>query len=237
MTVDITQVFTPTENIGAIAQWINTTFANFDHNILQFYHNLHEGPMGEFLDVFIGLFTRLGDNGIFLILTALVLMLFKKTRKVGVSMIGGVIIGALFTNIAIKNIVARPRPYCFSQTYWNWWNSVGHGLESEFSFPSGHTTSVMAAMTPVFLFFNKKKSWTVFLFVIAIGVSRNYLMVHFPTDILGGLIVGGIAGILSFIIVKVFYDKICEMGKLGNTLKTFDIAEKLKRSKALAEKK
>lgn len=226
------QAFSPAEAFSAAATWLNDTFADFDYKILEFYSQLHAGSFGKELDVFMKCFTRLGDDGIFLILIGLILMLFKKSRKIGIGMIGGIIIGALFTNIAIKNIVARPRPYRTTETYWDWWIAVGHGLESEFSFPSGHTTSAMAAMTPVFCFCNKKKSWTAFLFVIALGATRNYVMVHFPSDILGGIIVGGIAGLIAYILVNALYDKICEKGKLGNTIKTFDIKEKLSKKKA-----
>ncbi len=230
--MDITQTFVPAEAFSAAAQWINSTFKNFDYKILEFYSNLHASSFGKVLDVIVECFTRLGDGGIFLILIALLLMLFKKSRKVGMGMLGGIIIGALFTNIAIKNIVARPRPYCTTETFWNWWTAVGHGLESEFSFPSGHTTSAMAALTPVFCFCNKKKSWAVFLFVIALGATRNYVMVHFPSDILGGIIVGGIAGLISYFILNAFYEKLCEKGKFGNVIKTFDLKEKISKKKA-----
>ena len=62
-----------------------------------------------------------------------------------------------------------------------------------------------------------------FLFPIAIGATRNYLMVHYPSDILGGLIVGCIAGLLSYLIMQACYDKICQKGKLGNYIGEFDI--------------
>jgi undecaprenyl-diphosphatase len=139
-------------------------------------------------------------------------------------MLCGIIIGALFTNVCIKNIVARPRPYVFWNECSEWVKNIWHWEpESEFSFPSGHTTAAMASMTPVFLFCNKKKSWAVFLFVITLGASRNYLMVHYPSDILGGIIVGGIAGLLSFIIISAGWDKLCKKGKFGQTLENADI--------------
>ena len=222
----------PADQISAAAQWINATFQNFDYKILEFYHNLHEGSMGAFFDFFNKYFTRLGDGGIFVLAIGLILLLFKKSRKVGMGMIGGVIIGALFTNVAIKNVVARPRPYVTTQTFQDWWLAVGHGLESEYSFPSGHTTSVAAAMWPVFLNCKKKVSWLVFLFVIAIGATRNYIMVHFPSDILGGIIVGSIAGILSYCLVKMLYDKVFIKGKLGNVIMTKDIRDLFKKKKA-----
>ena len=222
----------PVEQMSAAAQWLNATFQNFDYKILEFYHNLHAGSMGPFFDVFNKYFTRLGDGGYFVLAIGLILLLFKKSRKIGMGMIGGVIIGALFTNVAIKNVVARPRPYVSTQTFQDWWLAVGHGLESEYSFPSGHTTSVAAAMWPVFLNCRKKVSWLVFLFVIAIGATRNYIMVHFPSDILGGIIVGSVAGILSYCLVKLLYDKVFIKGKLGNVIMTKDIRDLLKKEKA-----
>ena len=229
--MDIPALVNP-DQISAAAQWINATFQNFDYKILEFYHNLHEGSMGQFFDVFNKYFTRLGDGGIFVLAIGLILLLFKKSRKIGMGMIGGVIIGALFTNVAIKNVVARPRPYVYNQTFQNWWLAVGHGLESEYSFPSGHTTSVAAAMWPVFLNCKKKVSWLVFLFVIAIAATRNYIMVHFPSDILGGIIVGSVAGILAYCIVKALYDKVFIKGKLGNVIMTKDIRDLFKKKNA-----
>lgn len=189
--------------ISAAAQWINSTFANFDHAILEFFHNLNIGPASSFFDFFMGYFTKLGDDGIFLIILSLLLMIFKKTRKVGTAMLGAIIIGALFTNITIKPIIARPRPYHDEASLFHqWWVDAGSHVESEFSFPSGHTTSAMAAMTGLFFTTNKKVSWTAFLFAIVMGITRIYLCVHFPSDVLGGLLIGFIAGAISFIIVK-----------------------------------
>lgn len=215
---------TPVSGMTEAAQWLTNTFQSFDHSILQFYHNLHEIG-GAPLDFIVKCFTKLGDGGIFLIIVALILMLFKKTRKYGCGMLGGIIIGAVLTNLTIKNVVARPRPYNYLQEYRDWWIAAGQNLESEFSFPSGHTTAAAASMTPLFLFIEKKRSWLVFLFVIALGATRNYLMVHYPSDILGGIIVGMIAGLVSYLIVQSVYDRICQKGRLGNVIETFDAKE------------
>ena len=74
---------------------------------------------------------------------------------------------------------------------------MGQHVESDKSFPSGHTTAAFATMVPVFLVGNKKVSWTALIFAFLMGVSRIYLVVHYPSDVLGGLIVGTIAGILG----------------------------------------
>ncbi len=219
------------ENMTKAAQWLNTTFASFDSAILDFYYNLHKSSAGGFFDFFFKNFTLLGEDGIFLILLSLIFLLFKKTRKVGAGMLGGIIIGALFTNITIKQVVARPRPYATTELFQSRWLEVNGRLESEYSFPSGHTTSAMAAMTPIFLFCKKNVSWLAFLFVIVMGASRNYIFVHYPSDILGGIIVGGLAGVLAYLIVRVFYEKVFPKNKLGAFVMNFDVRNIFKKAK------
>lgn len=219
------------ENMTKAAQWLNTTFASFDSAILDFYYNLHKSSAGGFFDFFFKNFTLLGEDGIFLILLSLIFLLFKKTRKVGAGMLGGIIIGALFTNITIKQVVARPRPYATTELFQSRWLEVNGRLESEYSFPSGHTTSAMAAMTPIFLFCKKNVSWLAFLFVIVMGASRNYIFVHYPSDILGGIIVGGLAGLLAYLIVRAFYEKVFPKNKLGAFVINFDVRNIFKKAK------
>lgn len=219
------------ETMTKAAQWLNTTFASFDSAILDFYYNLHKSSAGGFFDFFFKNFTLLGEDGIFLILLSLIFLLFKKTRKVGAGMLGGIIIGALFTNITIKQVVARPRPYATTELFQSRWLEVNGRLESEYSFPSGHTTSAMAAMTPIFLFCKKNVSWLAFLFVIVMGASRNYIFVHYPSDILGGIIVGGLAGLLAYLIVRAFYEKVFPKNKLGAFVMNFDVRNIFKKAK------
>ena len=88
---------------------------------------------------------------------------------------------------------------------------MGAHAESDKSFPSGHTTAAFSAMTAVFLVGNKRISWLAFLFGILMGISRIYLGVHYPSDVLGGILVGLIAGSVAvFIISRLpvkFYEK------------------------------
>lgn len=185
-----------------MADWLNTSFALFDYSILQFFSFLGE-QAGAFLTPFAEFLAIIGDNGYFSFLIAFILMCFPKTRKCGICIILAIGFGALFTNIAIKNIVARPRPYASEvEAFAQWWQAVGAPMESEFSFPSGHTTAAMATMTALCLAIGKQRKWLIapaVIYVLLMGASRNYLMVHYPTDVIAGIVVGGIGAILALL--------------------------------------
>ena len=159
-----------------IANWINEAFFGFDYAILQFCHNLAESA-GGILGPIMELLAFIGDNGYFSFALALILLLFPKTRKCGVCMILAVGVGALFTNVAIKNIVARPRPYASGVEAFNeWWQFAGAHIESEFSFPSGHTTAAVAPMLAICLCFFKKHKWIVAptaFYAVLMGFSQR----------------------------------------------------------------
>ena len=188
--------------LTAAALWLNTFFAGFDQSITLAVHKLYEAA-GGIMTPFMELISFLGKDGIILVLLSLMLMLFKKTRRFGTAMFFGVAIGALFTNCFLKIVVARPRPYADENGFfYPLWQMMGQHVESDKSFPSGHTTAAFATMVPVFLVGNKKVSWTALIFAFLMGLSRIYLVVHFPSDVLGGLIVGTIAGILGTLLSR-----------------------------------
>lgn len=205
-----------------MADWLNVTFETFDFNIMRFGHELHMAA-GGFFDGFMKFITVFGDGGIIMILLSLALIAFKKTRKIGITMFFAIAIGALITNIIIKPLVARPRPYIDqSSIYYTWWQMVGAVQESEFSFPSGHSTATMAAMMAFFLAGNKKYSWTGFILALLVGFSRIYLCVHYPSDVLFGFIVGILAALISYLIVHIIY-KYLTGTKVGNFLFEKDV--------------
>lgn len=215
--------------ITAAAAWLNSTFADFDFAIFDFFHKLHDSAAGGFLDVFFNVVTKLGHDGIALIIISLILMLFKKTRKAGSAMLAGIIVGAVFTNLTIKPLVSRPRPYTFTDSpVYQWWLNAGAQVESDRSFPSGHTTSAMAMVTGLFCVTNKKVSWLAFFFAIFMGMSRIYLCVHYPTDVIGGLIIGAIGGVIGGLLVNWFYKH--GEHKLNKTYINFSFANLFKKA-------
>ena len=198
--------------LTAAALWLNTFFAGFDQSVTAAVHKLYE-VAGGVLTPFMEFISFLGKDGIILVLLSILLMLFKKTRRFGTAMLFGVAIGALFTNCFLKIVVARPRPYADENGFfYQFWLMMGQHMESDKSFPSGHTTAAFATMVPVFLVGNKKVSWTALIFAFLMGLSRIYLVVHYPSDVLGGLIVGTIAGIIGTLLSRKLPERFFEAG-------------------------
>ena len=146
-----------------------------------------------FLDKIMVFITRLGDAGIIWIVLSIVLLLIPKTRKSGAVMVAALVVDVLLCNIVLKNLVARTRPYDV--------NTGVHLLVAklhDYSFPSGHTAASFASVTTLYLA-GEKKLWK-FALVLAclIAISRLYLYVHYPTDVLGGILFGVISGYLGY---------------------------------------
>ena len=187
-----------------ITAWLNSVFSEFDYSILFFLHGLAQRTNGT-LTFFFEFISFISEKGILFLLIGIVLFCFKKTRKTGACLFGSVCFGSSITLI-LKHLVSRPRPFAVTLGYYEWWQFIGAPAESGCSFPSGHTTVVMAAATALFLSLNKKGSWLFFLYVILIGISRCYLMVHYPSDILGGIVVGAIGAVIAFYITRRLLD-------------------------------
>ena len=129
--------------------------------------------------------TTLGNGGAIWILLTLLLLMLPKTRKVGCMMVAALLGTLLINNILLKNLVARTRPY-----------EVVEGLTylvrrpSEFSFPSGHAGSSFAAACVMLRRLPKRYGIPAFVLAVLIALSRLYVGVHYPSDVLFGVISG-----------------------------------------------
>ncbi len=132
--------------------------------------------------------SRSGDHGAVWIFMALLLCMVPKWRKAGLGMLLALLAAHLLGNVLLKNLVARPRPYV-----------AYPGIElkipplQEFSFPSGHTIASFAAVFSLPGSMGTLKRALVLL-AVSIAVSRMYLFMHYPSDVLGGAALGMIIG-------------------------------------------
>ena len=195
--------------LTAVAAWLNQTFAAADAAVAQFAFSLHNSALGGFFDWLFPSVTVLGDGGVFFIIVGVLLLLFARTRKGGASILIGLLFGLLITNLALKTSIARPRPYADEMSmFYEFWQTIGHGLESEFSFPSGHSTASFAACTAFFWAGNRRYSWCAFILSAMVAFSRIYIHVHYFSDVIAGTIVGFISGTLAYLLIKWIFDKL-----------------------------
>ncbi len=188
--------------VSGFALWLNSTFGSFDASAALFVHKLYDLAGAFFTPFFEGV-SLVGKGGILLILLSLALMLYRPTRRCGTAMCLGLAIGALATNLVLKVFIARPRPYLDEAgVFHQLWLTVGQHTESDKSFPSGHVTAAADSMTPVILIGRKQAKIPAALLVFLMCVARIYLCVHYATDVLGGLLVGVLAGCLAVLIAK-----------------------------------
>lgn len=187
-----------------MADILNTVFAGYDKAILTVMHFLGE-YLGVVLTPLMKLITLLGEKGLIFFLLALVLMCFSKTRKTCVCVFGAVCCGALITNIILKDWVARPRPFEALDLYRMWWNDIGAPAEDGFSFPSGHVTAAAAGMTALYRAEGKRYLKPGIIWVLLMAVSRNYLMAHYPSDVLFAAIFGVASGFIAWEITKLIF--------------------------------
>ena len=138
-------------------------------------------------------YTNLGNAGLLFIVAAIILLCFRATRRAGASAGVGMLLGFVITNLAIKPLISRARPWV-----------VLEGLETlatsgdPNSFPSGHTCSAFAFGVAVAVVLPWKWAKAVAIAAAALmGFSRLYVGVHFPSDVLAGAAIGTVCGLLG----------------------------------------
>lgn len=186
-----------------MAEWLNSFFATYDGAIFGAMHSLAESA-GGFFTPFFKLVTLIGEKGIIFFVASILLMLFKPTRKFGVCLFGAVACGALITSVILKDVIARPRPMT-DPTYTAFWQAVGSPAEDGYSFPSGHVTAVAAWATAMLLCCNKKWSWIGYIGVVIMAIARVYLIAHYASDALAGIIVGTLSGVVAYLIANLIF--------------------------------
>lgn len=169
--------------------WIN----GIDFAILDF---IQETIRCDFLDYIMAFFSRIGEAGAIWITSAAIMLFFKKTRAMGVTLLFAMSLSFIVGEIGLKNIICRPRPYI-----------TNHLMDplisppSGYSFPSGHSSSSFAAALVIFVK-NKKLGIPALIIASLIAFSRLYNYVHCPTDVLCGALLGIVCAVIVLAVFK-----------------------------------
>jgi len=173
-------VFIPLQIFGTLAEdvWENEGGFPWDVPILLSIHATSQ----QQLDVFASILTKLGVFwGVFPVATAIALVLLVQRKWRSLAYLIPTLLGSIIINRTAKVLLHRVRPHL--------WESPAPELD--YGFPSGHAMSSMTLVAAlVILTWGTRWLWLVVilggLFVVAIGWTRLYLGVHYPSDILAG---------------------------------------------------
>ena len=158
-----------------------------------------------FLDAVLPWISWTCDHGEIWILLAAVLLFWKKHRRTGVSVSFALILDLICCNMILKPLVGRIRPFAVNTAV-----ELLTAPPADASFPSGHTAASFAAVFA--LRASGSPLWKpAAVLASVIAFSRLYLYVHWPTDVLGGIVVGAVVGTAGAWIAKRLRKKLGEI--------------------------
>lgn len=153
----------------------------------------------KYLDRLMPIVTSMGNAGFIWIVISVILILNKPYRAIGNMVILTLILSTIVGEGIIKHIVRRVRP-CNYQTNIN----ILITKPRSYSFPSGHTVSSFAVAETLSVYFSQYR--VIFMGIaFLIAFSRIYLYVHYPTDVIAGIIIGILCSKLIFIVLQAGY--------------------------------
>ena len=145
------------------------------------------------LDPIMEIFTSLGNAGVLWIVLSLAMLCWRPTRRAGGIALLAMVLGMLCTNVVLKQLVLRPRPYVTVEGLIPLLTSADPN-----SFPSGHTCAAFAAG----LAWAGGLPWrwaraAAVLQAVCMGLSRLYVGVHYPSDVLAGAVIGSLCALCA----------------------------------------
>lgn len=176
-------------------------------DVLKWFHTAFHSQ--AWLNYIMKYITYIGEFGAAAIACAVLLIIFKKTRWAGIAVACSLILDVLIVNVILKLTVNRARPWTEFEEFKTFYQDFGIRQPTDSSFPSGHTAACFAAAVAL-TFRYKLKALPALIIAALVALSRIYLCLHYPTDVLGGAIIGvtcGVAGHFMAKFIKHFFDK------------------------------
>lgn len=173
------------------------TLIKLDGDILLW---IQDNLRADCLDPIIKAITYLGNGGIFWILVCILLMLIKKTRATGAVCSCSLAVTFLINNLILKNVIARVRPYEAIESL-----TRIIGAQSDFSFPSGHSGASFAVAVVIFMEMPKKYGIPAVILAFLIALSRLYVGVHYPSDVIAGIATGTVYAVICVMVYRKFF--------------------------------
>ena len=168
----------------------------FEASIILWIQENLRGPM----DAVVKFITYLGDDGILWIAMGIVLLFWKKTRPIGITVLISLLFDYLIINVALKALIARPRPFVVNELI----TPLVTNVSPYRSFPSGHSGGSFSAMFALYKWVPKKVGIPALVLAALVALSRLYVGVHYPTDILAGCAIGFMCSVWAHHVVKNF---------------------------------
>lgn len=175
------------------------SFLTFEGDILLWIQN---NLRSEILTPFVIFITRLGDAGFIWIVGMTILFLQKKTRRIGIMGLVTLLLTVIVVNVILKNAVARVRPYEIIQGL-----TSLLGPQHDYSFPSGHTASSFAAAVVMAMTLPSKIGIPAMVLAFMIALSRLYVGVHYPSDIICAALIGSLIAIIVVVLLSRYMKK------------------------------
>lgn len=154
----------------------------WDISVLLF---IQDNIRNDYLTPVMRFITSLGYQGIFWILLVLILLIFRRTRKAGFTAAAALVTCVIIVNVILKPSVARIRPYDAYPALIPLVDRL-----ADFSFPSGHTANGFAVAFVLYWMLPKKYSVWLLVLNTLIALTRLYVGVHYPTDVIAGFLIG-----------------------------------------------
>lgn len=164
---------------------------SIDHQLLWWIHYHLVNPL---VTNFVVLFTKLINSVLFWGILILVGLLCKRTRMATIVILLAAAVALAVGDGILKHIAQRTRPIFTGADVAP---IVPLPKATSFSFPSGHSI-VTAAMAAVAYMYHRKWGILAGIFALVVGFSRVYAFVHYPSDVVVGLLLGAIMGVIVY---------------------------------------